>query len=415
MLETSFGLSFFLKPSNKESNSRYLYLRVTVDGVRKELSTKRKWDPKRWDAKSERAIGTKEDARAFNTFIDTMVMKINQFKMDLMYSEKTITAQRIIDFLLGRVASKASLLSEFQLHNEEMKALVPSDYALATYKRYYYTREHVRNYIDYKFNSDDVELRDLDYDFISGFELYLKTIRNCNNNSALKYISCLRKVIFRAMDKNIIPTDPFRAFKRKKTKTFKNPLSLLELIALEKQTFATQRLTVIRDIFVFQCYTGLAYIDVYNLKNTDIGIGVDNKYWIMSARQKTGNETNIPLLPKALELIEKYKNHPTCLQRERVFPVSSNQKMNEYLKEIATLCKIDRDLNTHLARHTFATTVTLTNGVPIETVSKMLGHTSIRTTQVYAKVIEKKIGEDMERLTERLTGTVLSQNNNKSS
>lgn len=413
MLETSFGLSFFLKPSTKESNSRYLYLRVTVDGVRKELSTKRKWDPKRWDAKSERAIGAKEDARAFNTFLDTMVMKINQFKMDLMYSEKTITAQRIIDFLLGRVVSKASLLSEFQLHNEEMKALVPSDYALATYKRYHYTREHVRNYIDYKFNSDDVELRDLDYDFISGFELYLKTIRNCNNNSALKYISCLRKVIFRAMDKNIIPTDPFRAFKRKKTKTLKNPLSLLELIALENQKFVTQRLTVIRDIFVFQCYTGLAYIDVYNLKKTDIGIGVDGKLWILTARQKTGNETNIPLLPKALELTEKYNDHPICLQRNSVLPVSSNQKMNEYLKEIATLCGLERDLNTHLARHTFATTITLTNGVPIETVSKMLGHNSIRTTQVYAKVIEKKIGEDMGRLNERLTSAKLSSDNSK--
>lgn len=186
MLETSFGLSFFLKPSIKKSNSRYLYLSVTVDNIRKEISTKRKWDSKRWDAKSERAIGAKEYARDFNTFLDTMVMKINQFKMDLMYSEKTIKAQRIIDFLLGRVVSKASLLSEFQLHNEEMKAVVPSDYALATYKRYHYIREHVRNYIDYKFNSDDVELRDLDYDFISGFELYLKTIRNCNNKMRTK-------------------------------------------------------------------------------------------------------------------------------------------------------------------------------------------------------------------------------------
>lgn len=407
MLEQSFGLNFFLKPSTRESNSRYLYLRVTVDGIRKETSTKRKWDYKRWDAKSERAIGTKEDARAFNHFIETMVMKINQFKMDLMYSEKTITSQRIIDFLLGRVVSKALLLEEFQSHNDEMFALVPADYALATYKRYHYTREHVKNFIAFKFTSADIELRDLDYDFISNFELYLKTVRKCNNNSTLKYISCLRKIIYRAMDKSIIPTDPFRAFKRKKTKTLKNPLSLLELIALEKQSFSTQRLSVVRDIFVFQCYTGLAYVDVYHLRNTDIGIGVDGKYWILSSRHKTGNETNIPLLPKALELVEKYKDHPVCLQRGAVLPVSSNQKMNEYLKEIATLCGLDRELNTHLARHTFATTITLTNGVPIETVSKMLGHSSIRTTQVYAKVIEQKIGEDMDRLNERLAGRML--------
>ena len=413
MLETSFGLSFFLKPSAKERNLRYLYLRVTVDGIRKEISTKRTCDPKRWDAKSERVIGTKEDARALNYFLDALVTKINQFKMDLMYSEKTITSQRIIDFILGRVVSKAVLLEEFRTHNDEMLLLVPADYAMATYKRYTYTREHVKSYIAYKYDVEDIELRDLDYDFTSGFELYLKTIRNCNNNSSLKYISCLRKIVFRAMDKCIIPSDPFRAFKRKKTKTLKNPLSIRELIALEKHTFSTQRLKTIRDVFVFQCYTGLAYIDVYNLRKTDIGIGMDNKYWIMSARQKTGNETNIPLLPKALELIEQYKDHPICLQRGSVFPVSSNQKMNEYLKEIATLCKIDRDLNTHLARHTFATTITLTNGVPIETVSKMLGHSSIRTTQVYAKVIEQKIGEDMSRLNERLSSAMLSQNSNQ--
>jgi len=333
-------------------------------------------------------------------------MKINQFKTDLMYTEKTITAQRIIDFILGRVVSKALLLEEFQNHNDEMRLLVPADYALATYKRYHYTREHVRNYITYKYTTEDIELRDLDYDFISGFEIYLKTIRNCNNNSALKYISCLRKIIFRAMDKNIIPSDPFRAFKRKKTKTLKNPLSLQELITLENHAFSTQRLTTIRDIFVFQCYTGLAYIDIYNLRKSDIGIGVDGKYWILSSRKKTGNETPIPLLPKALELIEKYQSHPVCLQRESVFPVSSNQKMNEYLKEIAALCGLERNLNTHLARHTFATTITLTNGVPIETVSKMLGHSSIRTTQVYAKVIEQKIGEDMDRLQTKLTANL---------
>ena len=199
-----------------ESNSRYLYLRVSVDGIRKEISTKRKWDSKRWDGKSERAIGAKEDARILNLFLDTMVMKINQFKMDLMYTEKTITSQRIVDFLLGRVVSKALLLVEFQNHDDEMRALVPSDYALATYKCYHYTHEHGKNYIAHKYSNEDIELRDLDYEFISGFEFYLKTVRNCNNNSTVKYISCLRKIIFRAVDKNIIPTDPFKAFRERK-------------------------------------------------------------------------------------------------------------------------------------------------------------------------------------------------------
>jgi len=403
MLEKSYGLSFMLKPSRKEPTLRYVYARVSVDGIRKEISTKRTWDPKRWDAKSERAIGAKEDARILNLFLDTMVMKINQFKLDLMYTEKTISAQRIIDFILGRATSKALLLEEFQVHNDEMLSLVPADYAMATYKRYTYTRTHVQNYIKYKYDRDDIELRELDYDFISGFELYLKTVRKCINNSALKYIACLRKIINRTVDKNIIPSDPFKAFKRKKTKTIKKPLNSRELRILENYTFATQRLTVIRDVFIFQCYTGLAYIDVYNLRKSDIKIGIDDRYWIMSSRQKTGNETNIPLLPKALELIEHYKDHPICVERNTILPVSSNQKMNEYLKEIGSLCQLDVLLNTHMARRTFASTVTLNNDVPIHVVKEMLGHNSIKQTEAYAMTEQLTIGREMSLLDRKLS------------
>lgn len=405
MLETSFGLSFYMKSASKATNIRYIYLRITVDGIRKETSTKRTWDVQRWDAKGERAIGNKEDARTLNHFLDTMEMKINKYKTDLLYTEKSISAQRIIDFVLGKATSKATVLDEFRKHNDEMFALIGKDYALATHKRYETARFHAIAFIHYKYGADDLEMRDLDFDFIIAYELYLKTVKNCVNNSALKYIACLRKVIFRAMDKNIISQDPFKAFKKRITPTNKKPLTAGQLYRLESLEISTQRLEVVRDIFVFQCYTGLAYIDTYQLKKKDIKIGVDGEQWIISARQKTGNETNIPLLPKALEIIEKYKEHPICLSRESVLPVASNQKMNAYLKEIGSLCGFDCELNTHKARRTFGSTVTLNNDIPMHVVKEMLGHHSIRQTESYAITTKQTIGREMKELGNKLGGS----------
>lgn len=403
MLESSFGLCFFLKTPKNKSNIRYIYLRVTVDGIPKETSTKRKWEIQRWDQKTERATGNKEDARALNHFLDAIMTRINQFKMDLMYNEKSISAQRIIDFVLGRIISKAMLLEEFKKHNDEMLALVPQDYALATHKRYETARFHAREFVKYKYATEDIEFRDLDYDFIISYELYLKTVRNCVNNSALKYIACMKKITNRAIDKDIIVQDPFRAFKRKMTKTVKRPLTASELYTLEQVSITTTRLQTVRDIFVFQCYTGLAYIDAYQLRKTDIKTGIDGMQWIMSERQKTGSVTNVPLLPKALQIIEKYKEHPLCLSRSAVLPVASNQKMNAYLKEIADLCGFTCELNTHKARRTFGSTVTLNNDVPISVVKEMLGHQSIRQTESYAITTEQTIGREMTNLGSKLS------------
>lgn len=199
-----------------------------------------------------------------------------------MYTEKTISAQRIIDFVLGRITSKAMVLNEFKAHNAEIKALVPKEFALATYKRYETTRFHLTEFIREKYNSDDIEFRDLDFDFITSFEFYLKTVRNCSNNYTLKYIGNFRKIINRALDKNIIAADPFRAFKKRWTKTNKRPLTSSELRTLEQHNLSSARLEVIRDIFVFQCYTGLAYIDAYHLKKTDLRVGIDGEQWIIT-------------------------------------------------------------------------------------------------------------------------------------
>ena len=370
MLEKSYGLNFFLKsPKNKGENSRYIYLRITVDGTPKETSTKQKWDDRRWDQDSGRAIGMKEDARTLNFFLETLATKVSQFRTELINSGKTITASQIIDFVKGKTISKAKVLEEFQKHNDELQELVKrNEFAKGTHTRYVTARSHVQEFIVFKYKKDDLEFRELNYEFVKDYEFYLKTVRKCSNNTSLKYISNFKKIVLRAIAKEYISKDPFTMFKSKKVKIKKYPLTKLELSLIENKHFASERLATVRDIFIFQCYTGLAYIDVYQLKKDDIKQGVDGRLWIMSQRQKTKSSTDIPLLPKAIEIMEKYKNHPLCIQRGSVLPVRSNQKMNAYLGEVAELSKVYSNLNTHKARRTFASTITLNNGVSLHVV-----------------------------------------------
>nr|WP_315155778.1 site-specific integrase [uncultured Flavobacterium sp.] len=402
MLESSFGLVFYLKTPRNESKIKNVYLRITVDGVRKETSTKRKWDSLRWDPRSERAIGNKEDARALNFFLDSLLLKVNEYKTQIMHSGKPITSQKVMDYVLGKITPRVKVLEEFQKHNDEMTALLGRGYAKGTLDRFSITLNHLRAFIGFKFNVEDLEFTDLNLEFVKDFEFYLRTVRNCSNNTTLKYIANFKKIVIRALDNEIIIRDPFKNFKSRKTKMVKKPLSTQELYELERHYFSTERLNVVRDVFVFQCYTGLAYIDAYQLKKTDIKDGVDGAFWIMSERQKTGSATNVPLLPQALQIIHKYKEHPLCITRGTVLPVSSNQKMNEYLKEIATLCGFPFTLNTHMARRTFGSTVTLKNNVPINVVKEMLGHSSVKQTEAYAITEQVTIGREMALLNKRM-------------
>jgi len=402
MVMQNFGLTFFLKRSRSESNTRFIYLRITVDGISKETSTKRTWNKNRWDQKLERATGNKEDARSLNLFLDSLTARIHQYKDELLYQGRSITSEKIMNYVLGKAAPKAKVLEEFQLHNDEMLALVPREYAKGTHERFVTARSHVQEFIRFKYNVADIAFTDLNYEFVKDYEFYLKTVRKCSNNTTLKYISNFKKIVIRAIDKELIATDPFRRFKVKKTKVLKKPLSSQELKIIEGHSFSTERLSTVRDIFVFQCYTGLAYIDVYNLKKSDIKTGIDGELWILSARQKTGSPINVPLLPKAAQIMEKYKNHPLCLKRGAILPVSSNQKMNEYLKEIAHLCGLDCTLNTHKARRTFGSTVTLKNEVPIHVVKELLGHHSVKQTEEYAITEQEAIGREMQELKKRL-------------
>ncbi|MCX6256824.1 MAG: site-specific integrase [Bacteroidia bacterium] len=252
------------------------------------------------------------------------------------------------------------------------------------------------------YKRDDMFLSELKFEFITGFEYFLKTTRNCAHNSTIKYIKNFRKVINFAMKHGWLENDPFAVFSGKLKAVEREALTSEELATIEGKQICIPRLDKVRDIFVFSCYTGLAYIDAAKLTSHHIYKGIDGLMWINIHRTKTETKSAIPLLPKALEILAKYQDYSEANPKGQLLPVSSNQRMNTYLKELADICGITKNLTFHLARHTFATTVTLTNGVPIESVSSMLGHTSIKTTQIYSKVVEKKVSQDMAALREKL-------------
>lgn len=403
MLEKTFGLLFFLKqPKNKEEDNRFIYVKITVDGKAVELSTKRRCEQSRWNAHAGRAIGTKESAKELNQFLDSFEQHVFHVKRMLNYSDSSTTAVAIKDILTGNIEKPKMIMEVFQQHNDQMKALEGIDFATGTIDRYQVSLEHTRAFIKWMYKSDDKPIKELDHEFISQYAFWLKTVRKCNHNTTMKYLANFKKVVLICVKNRWLPGDPFANFKLTKKPVERVALTESELLRMIEKKFISERLDIVRDVFVFSCYTGLAYADVRNLRRSDIKKGVDNKEWIFIKRQKTNSPSNLPLLGQARQIIANYREHPKCAASGMVLPVLTNQKMNAYLKEIADLCGVKTELTFHIARHTFATTVTLNNGVPIESVSKMLGHASIKQTQHYAKTQDYKVSKDMLQLEKSL-------------
>lgn len=241
----------------------------------------------------------------------------------------------------------------------------------------------------------DINIKKIDPSFMNDFDFFLRTVTKCNNNSTVKHTKNLGKILKICYHNNWIEKDPVMYYKGKFNEVTANFLTEEEIKNMWNKDFIGKGLNLVRDIFIFSCYTGLAYIDIYNLTKDNINIGIDGNLWIITNRQKTGTVSNIPLLPIAEQIIKKYENHPIALQANKLLPVYTNQKINEYLKTIADNCEISRKLTFHVARHTFATTITLGNNVSMESVNKMLGHKSIKTTQHYAKILDKNVSRDM--------------------
>lgn len=400
-MEKSFGLFFHLKRSKySKGNEADVYLRITVDGESCELSAKRKCAIDKWNQDAGRMNGKNDAVKAFNLYLDTLQQKAFEAKRKLIELDREITARSIKTILSGIELTKEKymLMEVFKYHNEQLAALVGKEYAPGTLERYTTSYKHTLAFMQWKYNINDIDISKLNFEFISEYEFWLKSVRNCDHNSTMKYLGNFKKIINRCIRNGWLQRDPFIGFKMTKREVERTALTEAELNLLAAKKFAVERLDIVRDIFLFSCYSGLAYADVKKLNRSEIIIGIDGEKWIISKRQKTDIAARIPLLPSALKIIDKYHNSPQCVLEDKVLPVLSNQKMNAYLKEIADLCGIQKNLTFHIARHTFATTVTLSNGVPIETVSKMLGHKNLKTTQHYAKILDIKISKDMKRL-----------------
>lgn len=403
MLEKSFSvLSFLRKPKfYREGDPYQVYLKVTVDGVPVEISVKRSWDQTRWNSRNGRAVGLKEDVKSLNRLLDVMTNKVHDARRALIDDDKEVTAVAIKNYLTG-IDDRKMLLQIFREHNEGIKAQVPFEYSLGTLDLFERTLLHTERFLKWKYKTDDIDIRKMNYEFIEQYFFWFRTVRKCQHNSIIKYLTYFKKIVLLCVKRQWLRQDPFAEFSLARRETTRPFLTEAELGKVAKKVFPTERLGVVRDIFLFSCYTGLSYADVQKLKRDEIIIGIDGEKWINTTRQKTESPTRVPLLPFPLSILKKYSKNPICEIKGTVLPILSNQKMNAYLKEIAEVCGINKQLTFHIARHTFATTVTLSNGVPIESVAKMLGHKNLKQTQHYAKVLDFKVSNDMQELKEKL-------------
>lgn len=385
-----------------------IYLRITVNGERAEISAGRKIESNKWDSKLQRAKGRLEAARTLNDYLDDLENKVKKQFNDLVEKESEITATLLRDMLTGKYHKEYTLVRVFETNNVLVEQEKGLKYSQSTIDQYKTTLSRLMLFMQREYQCDDIALSKLDVLFIRRFELFLKTEYGIDHNTIMKHLKQLKKVVHFAQHMGYIERDPFALHSTAYKAVSRGFLTADELNSIEDHVFRLKRLEQVRDVFVFVCYTGLSYSDLKLLTRDSLVKGIDRKNWIVYEREKTGVQARVPILPKAQSILDKYRDDPECQVENKLLPVKSNQKLNSYLFEIAELCQINKHLTMHLGRHTFATTVTLTNGVPIETVSKMLGHTSLKTTQIYSKVVDTKISEDMGMLAEKIANRKIS-------
>ncbi|WP_288371932.1 site-specific integrase [uncultured Algoriphagus sp.] len=402
--QKTLGIQFVTRPTKSNSSLLQLFLRLTVNGRRVEFSLKRPIPKKLWNPVKGSAKGSSEDSSQLNESLDRIRAFVSSKYHELLVKGIPFTAEDLKATVLGIEEEAYSLRELIEYHQEVMSdTLKPG-----TLKNYETSKKYLLTYLEKSLKKKDISFQMIDYKFIMGFESFLRRHkptdhqRPLQHNGILKHMERFKKILNLAVKMDLLEKNPFDKYQFKYKRFDRDYLEDEELERLEEKVFSNQRLNLVRDLFVFSCYTGLAYIDVSTLSRHSL-VKSQGEYWINTERTKTNTPIKIPVLPKAMELINKYKDHPRAVSNDLLLPVLSNQKLNSYLKEIADLCEIDKNLSFHVARHTFATTVTLKNGVPMETVSKLLGHNKISTTQIYSRVVEVKVKEDMGKLKERLS------------
>jgi site-specific recombinase XerD len=403
-MKTKVSILFYAKRAKANVSGLVpIYTRITINGKRIELSSNRFVEISKWSTEAGKMKGNSEEARSINSHLDMLRIQIIDMQMELVHKKIPVTTETLKSKILGVDDRERMIIPIYQNHNDKIEDLIGNGYAYGTLERFKISLKHLQEFISWKYNVSDISINKIDYAFVTEFEFYLRSIKKCNNNTAVKYVRNFRKIIKICLDNDWLDKNPCSRYEGKMKEVERDFLTEEELNRIYNKRFSSERLTLVKDIFIFSCYTGLAYVDVKGLKKDHIAIGIDGEKWIFKNRQKTDTKSKIPVLPIAQEIIQKYASHPRCLNEDSILPILTNQKMNSYLKEIGDLCNISKEITFHMARHTFATSVTLTNGVPIETVSKMLGHKNIQTTQHYAKILDKKVSEDMQILKDKFT------------
>ena len=391
-MRSTFRVLFFLKRDKTKANGHTpIFCRITIDKQEARFGIKKDVDPAIWEVKAGRAVGRTSEVVEINSIIDKTKSALFNVYNELLLSDANVTAEKVKNYFLGGTTNAHNLLEQFTRHNEDVERLIGISKSKATYQKYEVTRKHLYNFIKERYNLSDISFKEINHQFITDFEVYLLTTCGCNANTTAKFMQFFKRIVIIAKNNGWIKADPFANYRIRIKKVDRGYLTQEEVESIIEKRFPTKRLEQVRDIFVFSCFCGLAYIDVKKLRKENIRTSFDGNLWIMGKREKTDVTFSIPLLDIPKNILEKYEG---TLPDNRILPVPSNQKMNAYLKEIGDLCEINKEISFHLARHTFAT-LTLSKGVSIESVSKMLGHTNIRTTQIYARITDAKISHDM--------------------
>lgn len=403
MERTTFGLLFYIRrdKTNKRGEAP-VFMRLTINGERADASIKRFIEPHAWNSAKGKANEKSRGGKDLNLYLDAISANILRIQRDLELDKKEVSAQIILNRYLGKEQSdRHTLMEVFRAHNEKCRALSGISLAPATVIRYETTLRLTEEFLQKNYKKEDCYLDEVTNQFIEDFEFFLKTVRRCCHNTTTKYLLNFKKIIRIALAKGWMKKDPFAQVHFHFEPVEREFLEKQELKAMLNKEITITRLAQVRDIFCFCCLTGLAFTDVQQLRPEHLVADIHGKIWIRKARQKTKNMCNIPLLDEAQKIIDRYRDHPYCQTHGVLLPVCSNQKMNSYLKELADICGIRKNLSTHCGRHTFAT-LTLASGATIDNVAKMLGHANVNMTRRYAKVLDSSIMRDMEAVAENM-------------
>ena len=395
-MRSTFNVLFYIKRNEPKKDGRVVIMvRITINGIRSQFSSKLLVQPEQWDSKNERVKGQVAEARNLNRLLENIGSSLNVHYNKFMSIDGHVTPERLKNIFLGLEEQEQTIISFFDKYNDQYKLKVGTTSTHRTYTRYLLTRERLAEFMKKRYNLSDMPINEMTVSFVDEFYLYIRNNTECNHNSSLKFLQRFRTILYFAKNNGLSFNDPFGSFRFRYDKVNRGYLDQDELDILYTKKFPSARLSQVRDIFIFSCYTGLAYVDVFELTEDKIRKAFDGHLWIMTKRQKTDVNTNVRLLDIPLAILEKYKGKQ---KNGKVLPVISNQKINDYLEEIADICGIGKKITFHVARHTFASTVALGNDVPMESIQSMLGHADIKTTQIYAHVIDRKLSRDMDKM-----------------